>query len=63
MIAGGTVASSVTYVTPLFAVAAGVLLLGEPLSWHQPVGGAVVLLGVAVAQGRIRLPRARVVAA
>jgi drug/metabolite transporter (DMT)-like permease len=63
MIAGGTVASSVTYVTPLFAVAAGVLLLGEPLSWHQPVGGAVVLLGVAVAQGRIRLPRARVATA
>lgn len=62
MIAGGTVASSVTYITPLFAVVAGVALLGEPLSWHQPVGGAVVLLGVAVAQGRIRPARARVVA-
>ena len=58
-VAGPTVASSVTYVTPLFAVAAGFLLLGEPLSWHQPVGGAIVLLGVAVSQGRIRLSGAR----
>jgi len=59
MVAGGTIASSVTYVTPLFAIAAGFLLLGEPLSWHQPVGGAIVLLGVAVSQGRIRVPALR----
>ena len=55
-VAGGTVASSVTYVTPLVSVAAGALLLAEPLNWHEPVGGAVVLLGVAVSQGRIPLP-------
>lgn len=54
--AGGTVASSVTYVTPLVAVAAGALVLAEPLSWHEPVGGAVVLLGVAISQGRVPLP-------
>jgi drug/metabolite transporter (DMT)-like permease len=63
MAAGGTVASSVTYVTPLVAVAAGFLLLGEPLSWHQPVGGAIVLLGVAVSQGRLRVPGLRPVPA
>lgn len=56
-VAGGTVASSVTYVTPLVSVAAGALLLGEPLTWHEPVGGAVVLLGVAISQGRVPLPR------
>jgi drug/metabolite transporter (DMT)-like permease len=55
-VAGGTVASSVTYVTPLVSVAAGALLLAEPLNWHEPVGGAVVLLGVAISQGRIPLP-------
>lgn len=54
--AGATMASSVTYITPLFAVAAGVLVLGETVSWNEPVGGAVVLLGVAIAQGRIRVP-------
>ncbi len=55
--AGPTVASSVTYITPLFAVAAGSLLLSEPLAWYQPVGGAIVLLGVAISQGRIGLAR------
>ncbi len=55
-VAGGTVASSVTYVTPLVAVAAGALLLAEPLNWHEPAGAAVVLLGVAISQGRIPLP-------
>jgi drug/metabolite transporter (DMT)-like permease len=64
MAAGGTVASSVTYVTPLVAVLVGTALLGEPLAWHQPVGAAIVLAGVAVSQGRIRLPaRSRAVAA
>ena len=59
--AGPTVASSVTYITPLFAVAAGSIFLSEPLAWYQPVGGAIVLLGVAISQGRVRLPgRARV---
>ena len=56
-VAGGTVASSVTYVTPLVAVAAGTLVLAEPLNWHEPVGGAVVLLGVAISQGRVPLPQ------
>lgn len=55
-VAGGTAASSVTYVTPLVSVAAGALLLAEPLNWHEPIGGAVVLLGVAVSQGRVPLP-------
>jgi drug/metabolite transporter (DMT)-like permease len=57
--AGATIASSVTYITPLFAVAAGAVFLAEPLAWYQPVGGAIVLLGVAIAQGRIRVPGIR----
>jgi drug/metabolite transporter (DMT)-like permease len=59
MVAGATTASSVTYITPVFAVVAGFLFLGEPVSWNEPVGGAIVLLGVAIAHGRIRLPHAR----
>jgi drug/metabolite transporter (DMT)-like permease len=55
--AGSTAASSVTYITPLFAVVAGSIFLSEPLAWYQPVGAAIVLLGVAISQGRIRLPR------
>ncbi len=59
--AGGTTASSVTYITPLVAVAVGSTLLNEPVTWNEPVGALIVLFGVAVAQGRvsgrsIRLP-------
>lgn len=57
--AGSTIASSVTYLTPLVGVALGVLLLGEAISWNEPVGGLVVLLGAAITQGRIKLPGMR----
>jgi drug/metabolite transporter (DMT)-like permease len=59
--AGPATASSVTYLVPIFSTAFGILLLGEGLTWHQPVGAAIVLLGVAVSQGRLaalgRAPR------
>jgi drug/metabolite transporter (DMT)-like permease len=55
--AGSAIASSVTYVTPVVAVIVGVLFLGESVTWNQPVGGAVVLLGAAVSQGRLSLNR------
>jgi drug/metabolite transporter (DMT)-like permease len=53
---GASGASMVTYLIPVFAVAAGVLVLGETLTWFQPVGALIVLAGVAVAQG-LRPPR------
>ena len=56
-VAGATTASTVTYLTPIVAVAVGMLFLGETLTWHEPVGAAVVLLGVAISQGRIRTAR------
>lgn len=57
--ADATTASTVTYLTPLVAVIAGALLLSEPLSWNQPIGGVLVVIGAAIAQGLLRLPRAR----
>jgi len=56
--AGSAIASSVTYVTPVVAVIVGVIFLGEGVTWYEPVGGAIVLLGAAIAQGRIRFMRA-----
>ena len=53
--AGAQTASMVTYVVPVFAVLFGVTLLNEPLSWHEPVGGALIILGVALAQGVLRV--------
>ncbi len=50
-LAGASTASMVTYVIPLVATLMGVLVLGEELSWYQPLGGLIVLAGVAVSQG------------
>ena len=52
--AGAQTGSMVTYLVPVFAVVFGVTILGEPLSWHEPVGGALIILGVALAQGLLR---------
>ena len=52
--AGAQTASMVTYLVPVFAVIFGVSILGEPLSWHEPVGGALIIAGVALAQGVLR---------
>ncbi len=57
--AGATMASTVTYLTPLVAIAVGASLLGEPLTLNEPLGGLVVLLGVALAQGRLAFPARR----
>ena len=55
--AGSAIASSVTYVTPLVAVLVGFVFLNEIPHWYEPVGAAIVLLGAAIAQGRIPLSR------
>jgi drug/metabolite transporter (DMT)-like permease len=55
--AGSSIASTVTYMSPVVAVIVGVIFLREPLSWYEPVGGLVVLLGAAIGQGRLRLGR------
>ena len=52
--AGAQTASMVTYLVPVFAVGFGVLLLGEAVSWHEPAGGALIIAGVALAQGVLR---------
>jgi drug/metabolite transporter (DMT)-like permease len=53
--AGSAIASSVTYVTPLVAVIVGIIFLGERITWNEPVGALVVLVGAAIGQGRISL--------
>ena len=53
--AGSAIASSVTYVAPLVAVLVGFIFLSEIPHWYEPVGAAIVLLGAAIAQGRIPL--------
>ncbi|ROO50964.1 drug/metabolite transporter (DMT)-like permease [Micromonospora sp. Llam0] len=43
---GPTMASTVTYVIPLWSIGIGIVLLSEPLSWNAIVGTALVLAGV-----------------
>ena len=51
-VAGSAIANSVTYMSPVVAVIAGAILLQETATWNQLVGGAVVILGAAISQGR-----------
>ncbi|MDN4596950.1 DMT family transporter [Leifsonia virtsii] len=52
---GPTATSGVTYVTPVVGVALGILVLGEHLTWNEPVGAAIVLAGILLTQQRVRL--------
>lgn len=54
---GPTRASTVTYLTPIVGVALGTVILGESLSWNEPVGALVVFLGILLAQDRLRRRR------
>jgi drug/metabolite transporter (DMT)-like permease len=54
-LAGHQTASTVTYIVPIFAVLFGVTLLGENISWHEPVGGLLILAGVTLANRRPRI--------
>lgn len=54
---GPTRASTVTYITPLVGVMLGVIVLGEPVTWNEPVGALVVFVGILLAQNRLRLRR------
>jgi drug/metabolite transporter (DMT)-like permease len=56
---GAANASAVTYLTPVVGVLLGVLVLGEPVSWNQPAGALLVVLGILAAHGRLRLRRSR----
>lgn len=55
--AGSSIASTVTYLTPVVAVLVGWIFLGESISWNQPFGGALVIIGAATSQGRIKFNR------
>lgn len=46
----GTVAGSFLYLIPVVAVAAGALVLDEPVTFHVIAGGLLMLTGVAAAQ-------------
>ena len=46
--AGPTVASTVTYVIPVWSTLIGAVLLAEPVGWNTVAGGVLVVAGVVV---------------
>ena len=58
---GPTTTSLVTYMIPVIAVVLGVVLLDEPFHLRVVAGGAMIVLGIALVQRRITLPRRRAV--
>jgi drug/metabolite transporter (DMT)-like permease len=61
-----SIAGVFLYVQPVVAAAGGILLLGESLTWPLVLGGALIILGVAIAQfgpimrrTRLRAPAAQ----
>jgi drug/metabolite transporter (DMT)-like permease len=47
--------SMTTYVIPVFGVILGVLVLNEQLTWHAYAGFALILLGVMIVNGVLKL--------
>jgi drug/metabolite transporter (DMT)-like permease len=60
---GAARVSLVTYLLPVTALFYGVVLLGEQLTWQELGGMALILGGVALGSGAVRMPRREPVAA
>lgn len=56
---GASYAASVTFVIPIFGVLWGAVFLGEKISPAMIVGGAIILLGTALASGKLQMRKAR----
>ena len=56
---GPTTTSLVTYLVPVTAVAVGIAFLDETFHVRVLVGGAMIVLGIALVQQRLRLPGRR----
>jgi drug/metabolite transporter (DMT)-like permease len=64
---GATTSAMVTYLIPIVAFALGVVVRGEPAHWYVFAGAAIVIAGVALAEGRftrgaVSVPEAEVLA-
>ena len=56
---GPTSSSTVTYLLPVVGILLGVIILHETLTWNQPLGALLVMLGIVYTQGRLNLPMRR----
>lgn len=56
---GPTKALSVTFLIPVFGVLWGALFLNEPIGWDKLSGGVLVLAGISLTTGIVKLPSRR----
>lgn len=57
-----TTTSTASYCVPLVAIALGVTVMGEEVTWNELLGGVLILVGAAMAQGLLHVravPRRR----
>jgi drug/metabolite transporter (DMT)-like permease len=47
---GPTVTATVAYAIPIVSTVLGIIALGEPLRWYEPVGAAIIVLGAVLTQ-------------
>lgn len=57
--ASASYVSMTTYIIPVFGVILGVLVLNEQLTWHAYAGFALILLGVMIVNGLLKISRKR----
>jgi len=55
--AGAAIASSVTYLTPIVAAVAGIMLLNEKLHWYEFAGAAIVVMGIIISRREKSVPK------
>ena len=53
--AGAATGSSVGYLIVVFSTVLGIVVLGEEVAWHEPVGAALVIFALIFSQGHARL--------
>ena len=51
--------STYAYVNPVVAVLAGIVFLGEQLTWHEGLGAALVVGSIVITLHRSPAPRRR----
>lgn len=52
---GATIASTVTYLIPVVGIGLGAAVLSETLTWNEPIGAVIVILGILTTQNRLTL--------
>ncbi|WP_430591851.1 DMT family transporter [Humidisolicoccus flavus] len=54
---GPVASSTVTYLTPVVGIVLGALILGEHITWNEPVGAVLIIVSVIVVQQHLKISK------